>query len=117
LKSRPSTSPKAASEERDHALDLSEARDLLRAVTFVTLGVLASAVAIGACQGSFLSIWDSLTVAGCILLICWLATLLVVTMIWIPEVVLWSYRRIARWAFRKPMAGGGVRDEWLDGPT
>ena len=116
MKFQSSTSRKAALRERDHALDLSEARDLLRSVTFVTLGVLASSLVIGACQGDFLSIRDSLTVAGCILLICWMATLFVVSLISIPEVVIWSCRRIARGTSRKPMIGGGVADDWLDGP-
>ena len=117
MKIQSSTARKAALRERDQALDLSEARDLLRCLSFVTLGVLVSSLVIGACQGDFLSIRDSLMIAGCILLICWMATLFVVTLISIPEVVLWSCRRIARRASRRPNAGDGVADDWLDGPT
>jgi hypothetical protein len=46
-----------------------------------------------------------------------MATLLAVTLISIPEVALWSFRRVARWTSRQPKVGGGVADEWLDGPA
>jgi hypothetical protein len=46
-----------------------------------------------------------------------MATLLALTLISIPEVVLWSFRQVARWTSRRPMVRGGVADEWLDGPA
>ena len=121
MKSQSSTSRKAPPNEPDHALDLSEAGDLLRSATFVTLGVIASSLVIGAGRGAWRgeldSLRDSLAIAGFLLLICWMVILFAVTLISMPEVALWSYRRVAHWASRKPTVGGGVGDEWLDWPA
>ena len=121
MKSQSSTSPKAASNEPDHARDLSKARDQLRFATLLTLGVVAGSLVIGAgreaWRGELDSLRDALAIAGFLLLVSWMATLLAVTLISIPEVALWSFRRVARWTSRQPQVGGGVADEWLDGPA
>jgi hypothetical protein len=118
---KPSIPQKVASLERDPALDLSEVRGLLRSAALVTIGVLACALAIGACRGAWRgeldSFRDSLMIAGCLLLISWMMTLFIVAAVSIPEIIFWSYRRVVLWSYRKPNVGGGVADEWLDGPT
>jgi hypothetical protein len=120
LKSQPCSSWKPSSKGREHALDLSKAKDELRKTAFVTLGVFVSSLVIGACRGAWRgeldSIRDSLMIAGSLLLLGWMGTLLSVTLISIPEVICWSFRRIARSTSYKSKVGG-VADEWLDGPT
>jgi hypothetical protein len=121
LKSPPSTSRKSASKDRDQDPDLSMAKDQILSAAFVTLGVLVSSLVIGVCRGAWRgeldSIRDSLMIAGAMLLFSWMAILLSVTLISIPVVVCWSFRRIARSALHRPKVHGGVADEWLDGPS
>ena len=89
LKSPPSKPQKAASVGGDHALDLSEVRGLLRCAILVSIGVVACSLVIGACWGAWRgelgSIRDSLMIAGFLLLISWIATLLIVAAVSIPE--------------------------------
>lgn len=117
LKSPRSTSCKAASKGRGHAPDLSEVRDLLRYATLVTLGVLASSLVIGACRGEPHSIRDCLTIAGWLLLLGWMGTFLVVAVVTSVRITPWIFRRVRRSTSHGLKVGGGVADEWLDGPT
>lgn len=121
MKTPLSKTPKAHLEERDHTFDFTEVRGLLRFATFVTIGIVASSLVIGACRGAWRgeldSIRVSLMIAGCLLLISWMVTLFFVALVTIPEVVLRSFRRVVRWASRRSNVGGGVADAWLDGPT
>jgi hypothetical protein len=115
LKSPPSTSPKAISKVRDHAPDLSEVRDLLRSATLVTIGVVAISLVIGASRREPHSIRDCLMIAGWLLLLAWMGTLLVVAAVSFAVIIRWLLRRVARSTSRKATVGG-VADEWLDGP-
>jgi hypothetical protein len=46
-----------------------------------------------------------------------MATLLAVTLISIPEVVLWSFRRVAHWTSRRPNVGAAWRTSgWMGQP-
>jgi hypothetical protein len=101
-----------------HAVvDLSEPRDLIRFCTLVTIGALVSSLVIGACWGRLDYILASLAIAGVISLIFWAITLLAVTLISIPDITLRLCRRLARGLSANRGAGGGVADEWLDGPS
>ncbi len=83
----------------------------------MTIGVVATSLVIGAYQAEPESIRDCLMIAGWLLMLAWMGTLLVVAMVSFAEITPWIFRRAARWASRRPKVGGGVPDEWLDGPT
>jgi hypothetical protein len=81
----------------------------------VTLGVIATSLVIGACRGEPHSIRDCLTIAGWLLLLGWMGTLLVVAAVSFAVIVRWLFRRVARSTSHKSKVGG-VADEWLGGP-
>ena len=117
LKSPASTYQKAASIGRDHAPDLSEVRDLLRSAIFVTIGIAATSLVIGAYQAEPESIRDCLMSAGWLLMLGWIGTLIVVAMVSFARITPGIFRQVARKALRRPKVAGGVEDEWLDGPA
>jgi hypothetical protein len=118
VKSRPDTTVKSSPGAKvAAAVDLSEAWNLARLATFVTVGSVAASLVIGVCRGGLDSILVSLAIAGAISLIFWMMSLLAVSLILIPDMAIWLFRRVVRSLSSNPGAGGGVADEWLDGPS
>jgi hypothetical protein len=108
---------KPSPQELAHSsIDLSEPRNLLRFCTFVTIGAVASSLVIGACWVRLDYLLASLAIAGAISLIFWMVSLLAVTSILIPNIAIWLFRHVVRRLPANLGAGGGVADEWLDGP-
>ncbi len=92
-----------------------EPGNILRLAALVTLGSVASGLAIGAGLGTLDGILTGVTLALGISLLFWLGALVVSGFVLLG--------RLADWALRSPTrevpqgtGGGGVRDSWLDGP-
>jgi hypothetical protein len=118
VKSHPFRTMKPSPREPAHSsIDLSEPRNLIRLCTFVTVGSVASSLVIGVCRGGLDSILVSLAIAGAISLIFWMMSLFAASLILIPNIAIWLFRRVVRNMSSNPGAGGGVTDEWLDGPS
>ena len=100
-----------------HPADLSEPWNLVRFATLVTLGTMASSLAIGAGQGTLDGIVTALTIAGLISLAFWGVTLFAVWCLMIPALAGRIWRGVARRPPRRPAVRGGLADEWLDGPV
>ena len=118
MKSRSVTTLKySPAAEVDTAVYLSEPRNLIRLCTFVTMGSVASSLVMGVCRGGLDSILVSLAIAGAISLIFWMMSFFALTLILIPNIAIWLFRRVVRRLPANSGAGGGVADEWLDGPS
>jgi hypothetical protein len=117
VKSRPDTALNYPPGAKVAAVDLSEAWNLVRLATFVTVGSVAASLVIGVCRGGLDSILVSLAIAGAISLIFWMMSLIALTLILIPNIAIWLFRGVVRRLASNPGDGGGVADEWLDGPS
>ncbi len=92
-----------------------EPGNILRLAALVTLGSVASGLAIGAGVGTLDGILTGVMLALGISLLFWLGALVVSGFVLLG--------RLADWVLRSPprevpqdSGGGGVRDSWLDGP-
>jgi hypothetical protein len=118
VKSHPFRKMKPSPQELAHSsIDLSEPRNLLRFCTFVTIGAVASSLVIGACWVRLDYLLASLAIAGAISLIFWVVSLFALTLILLPNMAIWLFRGVVRRLSSNPGDGGGVADEWLDGPS
>lgn len=79
--------------------------------------VVAISLVIGANEAEPESIQDCLIIAGWLLMLVWAGTLLVVAVNSLAIITLWIFRRVRPATAHKTKVGGGVADEWLDGPT
>lgn len=81
--------------------------------------VVATSLVIGANEGEGEpeSIQDCLIIAGWLLMLVWAGTLLVVAVNSLAVIVSWIVRRAGRATAHESQVGGGVADDWLDGPT
>jgi len=83
----------------------------------VSLVVVATSLVVGANEAKPESIRDCLIIAGWLLMLVWAGTLLVVAVNSLAIITLWIFHRVRRTTIHKAKAGGGVADDWLDGPT
>jgi hypothetical protein len=102
---------------RDPGPDLSEVRYHLRNAIVVSLLVVATSLVIGANEAKPESIQDCLIIAGWLLMLVWAGTVLVVAVALLAGIMSWIFRRAGRATIHKSQVGGGVADDWLDGPT
>jgi hypothetical protein len=113
---QPPTRPPSEGQFRiDHQ---SEAWNLLRLCTLITLGSTAAAIVIGACRGTLDDILAAVLIAGAISLCFWLVSLppLIVGIV-ILQIFRPSYCWPPRRSPRRSVGVSGVADHWLDGPS
>jgi membrane protein implicated in regulation of membrane protease activity len=82
----------------------------------LSLLVVATSLVIGANDTQPEAIQDCLIIAGWLLMLVWAGTLLVVAVNSFAIITLWIFRRVRRATTHKTKVGGGVADDWLDGP-
>jgi hypothetical protein len=116
ISNHPPTKPSSEGQVRHD--ELSEAGNLLRLCTLITLGSTASAIVIGACRGTLDDILAAVLIAGAISLCVWLASLppLIVGIV-ILQIFRLSYRRPSQRSPRRLEGVNGMADHWLDGPA
>lgn len=78
---------------------------------------MATSLVIGAYHAEPQTLQDCLMIAGWLLLLGWMGTLLVVAVVLFVRLTPWIFRRVRRSTSQELKVRGGVADDWLDGPT
>lgn len=91
--------------------------DLIRFSAFLTAGTLLVSLAIGAIRGSVDAVLVALALAGVLILIDWVVTILFLA----PFVIVGGIGRISEGRSSRSRSGAivrnGLKDDWLDGPA
>ena len=97
-----------------------EPRNIIRFASLFTLGIVVLCLGLGGLFGVRTGRPEHLTIAAtiCVMLtvVCWAVTLLVAALVVMARSIPDHWHRVSRKPPRIPGEGGGVRDEWLDGP-